>query len=395
MLDRIHISVFGPRNAGKSSLINALTGQEVSIVSEVAGTTTDPVAKPMELHPIGPVMITDTAGYDDTDTLGQMRVGKTKKTLHKTDVALFVIPSNIESSKFKEAKDWWGLISSLARKTVFVVNEFAAVDRQNSVEELAMVFGIGEGEIVCVNALSGENISGLKDVITRAASQEGNVRSIVSHLVKHDDVVMLVMPQDLQAPRGRLILPQVQTIRELLDNKCIVMSCATTNFEHALSQLSSPPALIVTDSQAFPQVCAAKPEGTPLTSFSVLMARLKGDINEFIQGAKAIAQLNGHSHVLIAEACTHAPLAEDIGREQIPSMLRRRFGESIKIDIVAGNDWTENIEAYDLIIHCGACMFNSAHVHTRQQFAREAGVPMTNYGVFIAAFNNIIDKIVY
>ncbi len=391
-MERLHISVFGPRNAGKSSLINALVGQEVSIVSDVPGTTTDPVAKPMELYPLGPVMITDTAGYDDTGKLGDMRVTRTKKILHKTDIALFVLHSDISESSLSEAKDWWNLVTSLARKVLLVIN---VKSDENLTDKCKIINEKLNANALLVNAASSLGVNELKSAMQKLEGESITNLSIVSHLVKPEDIVLLVMPQDLQAPKGRLILPQVQTIRDLLDNKCVVVSCTSENYLVALNSLIAPPALIITDSQVFPEVYKNKPQDSLLTSFSVLMARMKGDIDEFVAGAKALAQLNQNSRVLIAEACTHAPLAEDIGREKIPAMLRKRFGENIKIDIVAGNDWVDSLCEYDMIIHCGACMFNRKLVESRQSLAKNAYVPMTNYGVFIAAFNNIIDKIVY
>ncbi len=383
-MERLHISFFGSRNAGKSSLINALTGQDVSIVSEVAGTTTDPVTKPMELHPLGAVMLTDTAGYDDEGALGEMRVGRTKQILRKTDVAVFVVPSDVSGEKMKETKEWYDFVMGLARKVVVVVNDFGGeADMVNT------PFADG----VKVNALTGDGVYELKKELEKVANDGDKVGGIVGHLVKEGDVVMLVMPQDLQAPKGRLILPQVQTIRDLLDEKCIVVSCTVENFVVSIEALKEKPALIITDSQAFKEVYKNKPEGVRLTSFSVLMARLKGDINEFVEGAAAIDSLTEESRVLIAEACTHAPLAEDIGREQIPAMLRKRFGEGIRVDMVSGSDWPDDVAEYDLIVHCGACMFNSAHVKSRQEIAKMVGVPMTNYGVFIAAYSGILEKI--
>ncbi len=393
LIDRLHIGIFGPRNAGKSSLLNALTGQDIAIVSPVAGTTTDPVVKNMEVNGLGAVALIDTAGYDDCGDVGAMRVTKTKQTLAKCDMALFVLPDTLsaDAAATNEAVRWFKMIESLVPDTLLVVNRFSgnAPDR----EKLARKFGSAPME---VNALTREGIDSLRSqiVCTREERAGGDALTIVSHLVQPEDVVLLVMPQDLQAPRGRLILPQVQTIRELLDSRCVVVSCTTDTLSSALSALSAPPRLIVTDSQAFRTVYEQKPETSLLTSFSVLFARVKGDIDTFVSGAAAIESLNADSRVLIAEACTHAPLAEDIGREKIPAMLRKRFGD-IRIDIVSGNDFPDDLTPYNLIIHCGACMFNRRHVLSRIAAAQAAGVPMTNYGVFLAYMNGIIDHVVW
>lgn len=391
-VDRIHIGIFGPRNAGKSSLMNALTGQEVTIVSPLAGTTTDPVSKPMEVHGLGAVAFIDTAGYDDYGEIGSMRVSKTKETLRKCDIALFVLPDLMSDNKdaLNEALRWYKMIQSITSDTILVINRFTTDETR--IQNITSVFGTNH---IDVNAMLKTNIDSLLQAIVAVKTKESEVLTIVSHLVNAEDVVMLVMPQDIQAPRGRLILPQVQTIRELLDTKCIVVCCTENNIDATLKSLNASPKIIITDSQVFKIVFDKKPKESLLTSFSVLFARIKGDINGFVEGAAAIDALTNDSKVLIAEACSHAPLAEDIGREKIPAILRKRFGNNIKIDITAGNDWPKNLSDYDLIIHCGACMFNRKHVLTRQSLAQEANVPMTNYGVFLAYVNGIIDNVVW
>ncbi len=393
LIDRLHIGIFGPRNAGKSSLLNALTGQDIAIVSPVAGTTTDPVVKNMEINGLGATALIDTAGYDDYGSVGAMRVTKTKQTLSKCDIALFVVPDTLfsDAAATDEALRWFKMIESLVPDTLPVVNCFT--EKKPDKERLARLFGSAVTE---VNALTRDGMEELRGTIvrTRESRSDGSALTIVSHLVQPEDVVLLVMPQDLQAPRGRLILPQVQTIRELLDSRCVTVSCTTATLPAALASLAAPPRLIVTDSQAFRTVYEQKPEGSLLTSFSVLFARIKGDIDTFVSGAAAIESLNADSRVLIAEACTHAPLAEDIGREKIPALLRKRFGE-IRIDIVSGNDFPDDLTPYSLIIHCGACMFNRRHVLSRIAAAQAAGVPITNYGVFLAYMNGIIDHVVW
>ena len=377
---RTTIGIFGATNSGKSTLVNMLTGQNVSIVSEVAGTTTDPVAKTIELNGVGPCVIIDTAGYDDTTVLGGMRVSKTKEVLRRCDIALFVISSRMEKKEIDEAMKWAEMIRQRVPQTIVVKNYFE---------------GRGNDDEMWVNAHTGENRERLLREIGFTRERVKDERTIVTHLAEPGDTVLLVMPQDTQAPAGRLILPQVQTIRELLDYGCVTVCTNTDGMEQSLKALAKKPDLIITDSQAFKYVYEHKPEGTPLTSFSVLMARWKGDISAFIEGTKAFARLNAKSKVLIAEACTHAPLAEDIGREKIPALIRSRIDPDIRFDIVSGKDWTENLTDYDLVIHCGGCMINRAEMMARIKSAQEAGVAITNYGVAIAYFTKILDKIIW
>ena len=391
-MNRTHIGIFGPRNAGKSSLINMLTSQEVSIVSSVAGTTTDPVSKPIEINGLGACVFIDTAGYDDYGTLGEMRVTKTKEVLKRCDIAIFLIPNTIfeEKDKLQEATKWFSLIKERS-KAVLAVNHFA--ETTHEISDVKKLFGINE--YININIANNEGREEVLKAIGFVQSQYQQDLSIVTHLVKPNDTVILVMPQDIQAPKGRLILPQVQTIRELLDYGCTTICTTTAKFEQTLNGLKDAPALIVTDSQDFKTVYELKPKESRLTSFSVLFARWKGDIDEFIRGAEALATLNANSRVLIAEACSHAPLAEDIGREKIPALIRKKIDANIKFDIVSGNDWNVDLSQYDLIIHCGACMFSRTQMLNRVKDAQQNKTKITNYGVTIAYLNNIIDKIIW
>ena len=391
-MDRTHIGIFGPRNAGKSSLINMLTSQEVSIVSSVAGTTTDPVSKPIEINGLGACVFIDTAGYDDYGMLGEMRVTKTKEVLKRCDIAIFLIPNTIfeEKDKLQEATKWFTLIKERS-KAVLAVNHFA--ETTHEIGDVKKLFGVNE--YIDINIANNEGREEVLKAIGFVQSQYQQDLSIVTHLVKPNDMVMLVMPQDIQAPKGRLILPQVQTIRELLDYGCTTICTTTAKFEQTLNGLKDAPALIVTDSQDFKTVYELKPKESRLTSFSVLFARWKGDIDEFIRGAEALATLNANSRVLIAEACSHAPLAEDIGREKIPALIRKKIDANIKFDTVSGNDWNVDLSQYDLIIHCGACMFSRTQMLNRVKDAQQNKTKITNYGITIAYLNNIIDKIIW
>lgn len=389
--NRLQIGLYGRRNSGKSSLLNALTGQEVSLVSEVAGTTTDPVAKAMEWHPLGPVLFYDTAGFDDEGELGAQRVERTEKTLEKVDVALLVFAGEdiAEETAFAQR------LKEKHIPTVAVLNQTDLLSDEERDERLARIGKATGLKPVAVSARERRGMEQVREALIRAVPEDFGARSIVGGLAGPGDTVLLVMPQDIQAPKGRLILPQVQTIRELLDKGCVVVSSTADQMEKALASLAAPPHLIVTDSQCFPQVYRLKPEESLLTSFSVLFAAYKGDIRTFVEGASAIASLNEHSHVLIAEACTHAPLQEDIGRVKIPRMLRQRFGESLQVTLVAGADFPADLTPYDLIIHCGACMFNRRYVLSRVEAARSQGVPITNYGVTLAYLAEILDKVSY
>lgn len=387
--ERFHIGLFGKRNSGKSSLINALTGQEVAVVSPISGTTTDPVYKAMELPGIGPCVFIDTAGFDDEGALGELRVKKTMQVIERTDIALMVCTDeSIDEELF-----WSERLKEKQIPVIWIINKS---DSLHQGEMLLRCLEKKCGQVpLLVSASTRKGMEDIRRAISNKLPDETMSQGIVGKLVHENDIVMLVMPQDKQAPKGRLILPQVQTIRELLDRKCLVLSCTTEQIEPMLQILKSPPKLIITDSQVFHAVYEKKPEGSKLTSFSVLFAQYKGDIDYYIEGANAISNLTEDSRVLIAEACTHAPLTEDIGRVKIPAMLRKRIGTGLTIDFVSGTDFPEDLHAYQLIIHCGACMFNRKYVLNRISAARSQSIPMTNYGVAIAYLTGILDKIDY
>lgn len=387
--NRLHIGLYGKRNSGKSSLINALTGQEIAIVSPYAGTTADPVLKSMELHPIGPVVFIDTAGFDDEGELGRLRVEKTEEALKKTDVAFLVF----SDADIDIEKEWWEKLKAAKIPVVNIINKSDAMTN-SEVEELVskLTSAFGENPVV-VSAKNKTGLDLLKEALIRNIPEDYEAQSITGGLVERGDKVVLVMPQDIQAPKGRLILPQVQTLRDLLDKGAIPMCATVENFEEALGGLKESPKLIITDSQCFSQVYEKKPEKSLLTSFSVLFAAYKGDINEFVKGAEAIESLTEQSRVLIAEACTHAPLEEDIGRVKIPKALKKRVGNGLQVDVVAGRDFPKDLSTYDLIIHCGGCMFNRKYMLARIEDAKSQGTPITNYGVTMAYLTGILDKI--
>lgn len=392
--NRLHIGIFGKTNSGKSTILNLLTSQEVSIVSDVAGTTTDPVYKQMEILPLGACTLIDTAGFDDVTQLGEKRLEKTKLAADKTDIAVVVISAEEENT---ESEEKW--IKYFKEKGTPVLVVISKIDlNKNQAEKISQEISDKTKEkCILISSMKksnqSETIALIKEALARKIPENFGERLITGELVNEDDVVLLVMPQDIQAPKGRLILPQVQTLRELLDKKCIVLSTTTDKMLSALSKITEPPKLIITDSQVFKYVYENKPKESMLTSFSVLFAAYKGDLPYYIEGAKKIDSLNDDSKVLIAECCTHAPLAEDIGREKIPRMLRNRYGQKMKIDIVSGTDFPEKLDDYDLIIQCGACMFNRTYVMSRIERAKRQNVCMTNYGVTIAHLTGILEKI--
>ena len=387
--NRLHIALFGRRNSGKSSLINALTGQDTALVSDIPGTTTDPVSKAMELHGIGPCVIIDTPGFDDEGTLGEMRIERTLKAIEHTDIALLFC----EENELQVEKEW---MQQLKAKNIPVILILNKVDiRENVSSIVAKIESELQQKPLVVSAKEKKGMEDIRLAILEKLPQDFEQPSITGDLVGENDLVLLVMPQDIQAPKGRLILPQVQTMRELLDKKCLIMSCTTDKLSATLKALAYPPKLIITDSQVFKTVYEQKPAESLLTSFSVLMAGYKGDIRQFIEGASAIDSLTENSRVLIAEACAHAPMTEDIGRVKIPRLLRKKVGEGLHIDMVSGSDFPKDLSEYDLIIHCGACMFNRKHVMNRLEQASMQQAPMTNYGITLAHLMGILDKIVY
>ena len=394
--DRLHIAIFGRRNTGKSSLINAITNQPIALVSDIAGTTTDPVYKNMEVKGLGPCTLIDTAGFDDIGQLGQLRIGKTKEALSKADIAIVLFDKEaVNTADFSYEKDWVKAIKDYQVPVLAVLNKSDQMTAEG-IEKLRQIikkeFGL---EALSVSAQTREGIEDLIEALIRNCPEGFGGVSITARLVSEGDMVLLVMPQDIQAPQGRLILPQVQTIRDLLDNKCLVLAVTTDKLQQSLDSLKEPPKLIITDSQVFAKVYEKKPPQSLLTSFSTLFAAHKGDIEEFVQGAQAIDALRDGSHVLIAEACTHKPLDGDIGRQQIPALLRKYTGAKIEVDVVPGNAFPADLSPYDLIIHCGGCMFNRKYMMNRIDSARSQNTPITNYGVALAKMNGILDHITY
>ena len=387
---RLHIGIFGKRNSGKSSILNALTGQDIAVTSDTPGTTTDPVYKSMEIHGLGPVVWIDTAGYDDVGDLGALRVEKTAEALAKTDIALLLLGEMPDATD----KVWMSRLKASHTPIITVVSKMDILPSEEVKRRLEAAEGMVGVPALAISSKDGTGIEALRNRLIRALPEDFEPVSILGDLVTAGDSVLLVMPQDIQAPKGRLILPQVQTLRELLDRKCTATCCTTDRLEATLAALKMPPKLIITDSQVFRTVYDLKPAESALTSFSVLMAGYKGDLKTFVEGAAAVDGLTATSRVLIAEACTHAPMSEDIGRVKIPAMLKKRFGADLQVDVVSGVDFPADLTPYDLIIHCGGCMFNRKYVLSRIEKAREQRVPITNYGVVIAYLNGILKDVV-
>ena len=385
--ERIHIALFGRRNAGKSSLINALTGQQIALVSDVPGTTTDPVIKSMEILPLGPCVLIDTAGFDDSGKVGDLRTERTREVIRQADIAILVT----EGKDLTDETAWAGLLKQADVPYLTVLNKIDLMPEVPTTLLADMAKRLG-CDVIPVSALQGTGLDLLRQTLARLVPDREK-QSLTGNLAKPGDTVLLVMPQDPQAPKGRLILPQVQTLRDLMDKRCTAICCTTEDIDRTLAALKEPPRLIITDSQVFDIVEKKKPESSLLTSFSVLMAAHKGDIRFFARSAMAIERLTEQSRVLIAEACTHAPLAEDIGRVKIPRILRQRVGEGLQVDIVAGKDFPDDVTAYDLVIHCGGCMFNSKFMLSRVMQCRRQGTPMTNYGIAIAHIKGILGKV--
>ena len=393
---RVHIAFFGRCNSGKSSLINALTGQEVAIVSEMAGTTTDSVLKPIELPGVGATILIDTPGLDDNTPLGNQRKAQSLKALDKTDLAVVLFHDDDTSIEV-------ALIAQLSARKTPIIGVISKCDTmQNRASLAAKVNDIIGSEPI---ALSTTTREGIEQLLARLASlSQQETRLITEGLCSAGDMVVLVMPQDAQAPKGRLIKPQVEVLRELLDRGCNTLCCTPEGLKASLNTLNTPPQLIITDSQVFASVNEIVEEYRQqmerhqyplLTSFSILFARYKGDINTFIEGGKKLLSLTPSSRILIAEACSHIPQNEDIGRVKLPRMLRRRIGDSLTIDIVGGNDFPTDLSQYDFVIHCGACMFNRRLVMSRVAQAQAQNIAITNYGIAIATLTGIIDKVVY
>ena len=385
--NRLHIGIFGRRNVGKSSLLNALTRQEVSIVSDKPGTTTDPVHKAMELLPIGPVLFIDTAGIDDVSELGEMRVHRTRQIFDRTDVGIIVTQSDL----WDEYED--NILSELTERKVPAIVVFNKVDIIQPDNLLINKIKEQDIQVVKTVANKGEGILDLRDVLIKVAPEEFiTPPSIIGDLIKAGDLVVLVVPIDLEAPKGRLILPQVQTIRDILDNDAYCIVVKETRLGESLNRLAQPPALVITDSQAIQKVASETPDTIKMTSFSIIYSRYKGDFAEFIRGTISIDSLKPGDRVLISEACTHHPIGDDIGRVKIPNWLSKYVGGNLNFSYVQGHDFPEDLNQYKLVIHCGACMLNRREVLSRIIKCKKANVPITNYGMTIAYSLGIFER---
>lgn len=384
---RLQIGVFGRRNVGKSSFVNAVTGQNVSIVSEVAGTTTDPVDKAMELLPVGPVLFMDTAGVDDSGALGDMRVERTRRILDRTDVGVLVAEASAWGDDEEE------LLDEFDRRGIPAIVALNKTDMSPPSPTLCAALNSRGVPFMQAIAKDGrEGVSAFRGLLMQVVPDEFiTPPTIVGDLINPGDMVVLVVPIDLEAPKGRLILPQVQTIRDVLDHDAYCTVVKERELRDAI-EAGKKPALVITDSQAFLKVAGDTPDDVPMTSFSVLFARFKGDLQAFAEGALAIDRLGSGSKILIAEACTHHPIGEDIGRVKIPRWLRMHTGAELEFDFAQGQDFPGNIAAYDLIIHCGSCTFNRRNLLSRVIKSKEAGVPITNYGMCIAYTLGIFER---
>ena len=389
--ERLRISFFGKRNAGKSSLVNVITNQEISVVSDTLGTTTDPVVKSMELLPLGPVLITDTPGFDDEGTLGSLRVKRTRQILNKTDIAVLVTDATrpIDSSEEE-------LISLFNQKNIPFMVAFNKCDLLSDITAYAFTTdkmkGLSESNQIYVSATEKININELKEMIGKLIpSDESRVR-LVGDIISENQTIVLVIPIDESAPKGRLILPQQQAIRDILESGAYAVTTRETELAELLSKMNPKPDMVITDSQAFELVDKITPDDIPLTSFSILMARYKGFLETAVKGARAIDTLSDGDKVLISEGCTHHRQCGDIGTVKLPNWLRKRTGKELVIETSSGTDFPENLEEYKLIIHCGGCMLSSREMIYRMKCAIDAGVPFTNYGVAIAYMKGILER---
>lgn len=377
--NRVHIGFFGRRNVGKSSLVNAVTGQETAVVSDVKGTTTDAVTKSMELLPLGPVVIIDTPGYDDEGHLGELRITRTKRVLNKTDIAVLVSEAAEGLGECEEE-----LIDIFKNKNIPYVIVY------NKSEQVKEFKKLSENEML-VSAKEKIGITELKDKLASMVPSDTD-RKIVGDLIKPSDMIVLVTPIDAAAPKGRLILPQQQTIRDILDSDAMTLTVKETELQKALDSLKEPPAMVITDSQAFKVVSQIVPEEIPLTSFSILMARYKGFLTEAVKGAAAIDNLKDGDKVLICEGCTHHRQCGDIGSVKLPNWIRKHSGADIRIENTSGVDFPEDVSEYALIIHCGGCMLNEREIQYRMKCAIDQGIPFTNYGTAIAHVHGILKR---
>lgn len=378
--ERLHIGFFGMRNAGKSSVVNAVTGQNLSVVSHIKGTTTDPVKKTMELLPIGPVVIIDTPGIDDSGELGELRIEKSKQVMSRTDIAVLIVDAEKGIDILDEK-----LISVFQKKNLPYIIVYNKSDLIKKRKEL-------KHNEIYISALKGENIYELKEKIGAYAKKEKNNKVIVSDLLTDGDMVVLVIPIDEAAPKGRLILPQQQTIREILDAHCYFAACQETELEATLNALAFPPKLVITDSQVFEAVAKTVPDSVMLTSFSILFARYKGELKELIKSAARLSHLKDGDKILISEGCTHHRQCGDIGTVKLPAWVKKFANKNIEFDFTSGTDFSDNVSEYALIIHCGGCMLNNKEMQNRIEMANSAGVPVVNYGAAIAQMNGILKR---
>lgn len=383
---RIHIGVFGDTNAGKSTFINAVTGHETALTSPIAGTTTDPVFKPMELLPLGPVVFIDTAGLDDKSELGNIRIKKTMEQLALCDAAVLVINSCCDN--IMRQQKYIAEISAKKIPLLIVINEIDGLKSD-------LYFDKQKTKVVSANIESKSGIDKVKQALIEIIPTAESEPSLTGNLVNEGDFVLLVAPQNVQAPKGRLILPEVQVTRDLLDNNCVVITAALDNITSVMEKFKCKPALVVTDSQIFKEVNAIIPEDIPLTSFSVLMAKVKGDILGFIRGAEKIDELCDGDKVLIMESCSHHAMKDDIARVKIPSLLRKYTGKNIDVQIVSGQQFNLNFSEYKLAIHCGGCMINRKAMLEKQRILKSKGVPVTNFGIAIAYMNKILGRVCF
>lgn len=373
--ERVHIGVFGRRNAGKSSIVNKITGQSVSLVSDVPGTTTDAVRKAMEILPIGPVVITDTPGFDDSGTLGKMRVEATRNVIKECDAALLVIDPEKGEGETENA-----LIKLFDEKGISYIKVYSKSD-------------IKKGPGLFVSSETGEGIPELLDALSKIVKEKENPRRIIGDLLSPGDTVILVTPIDSAAPRGRLILPQVETLRDVLDSGAMALVVKETEYEKALYSLSSPPKMVITDSQVFGFVNKLTPPSVPLTGFSVLMARYKGILSSALAGAAKLSSLSDGDIILISESCTHKKQCDDIGTVKLPAWIKKYSGKDVSFDFSSGKDFPSDLSPYSLIVQCGGCMITEREVKERYALAEHAGVPITNYGTAIAKMNGILPRI--
>lgn len=387
--DRIHIGIFGRRNAGKSSIINAITGQNLAIVSDIKGTTTDPVTKAMELLPLGPVVIIDTPGLDDEGELGLLRIQKAYQVLNKTDIAVLVIDASIGMTAADEK-----ILGRIQKKQIpyVVVCNKADLSSEKQLGSLSGTAKIAAGQFIAVSTVTGENIYELKELIARQAPVSDEQHRIVADLIRPSDFIVLVVPIDKSAPKGRLILPQQQTIRDILDTGAVSIVVRDSELKDALAGLGKKPSLVITDSQAFGKVSREVPADVPLTSFSILFARYKGNLETVVHGAGTLDELQDGDTILISEGCTHHRQCEDIGTVKLPLLVKKHTGKEINFEFTSGTEFPLDLSKYRMIIHCGGCTLNEREMKYRLKCAGDQEIPITNYGIAIAHMNGILKR---